>query len=110
MKDGWLDGRGVAPDRDGLDWLAGAIESRYPEDLPLPHVYPVAEGGVRLEWGVTPQEVSLEIDLDRKSGEWHALNLDTDAEEMKTLDLGDEAAWSWLIGRLTEMAGANPRD
>jgi hypothetical protein len=33
LKDGWLDGRGIAPSPAGLDWLAGAIEARYPEDL-----------------------------------------------------------------------------
>jgi hypothetical protein len=110
MRNGWLDGRGIAPDSAGLDWLAGVIERRYSEDLPLPYVYPVAEGGVRLEWSVTPQEVSLEIDFSRKSGEWHALNLDTDAEETETLDFSDEATWKWLIGRLTEMVGATQRD
>jgi hypothetical protein len=106
MTNGWLDGRGIVPDPAGLDWLASIIESRYSEDLPLPYLYPVAEGGVRLEWSVTPQEVSLEIDFSQKSGEWHVLNLDTDAEESKTLNLGDEATWSWLIGRLSEMVGA----
>jgi hypothetical protein len=110
MRNGWLDGRGIAPHLAGLDWLADAIERRYSEDLPLPYIYPVAEGGVRLEWSIRPQEVSLEIDFSQKSGEWHALDLDTDVDELKTLDLGDEAAWNWMIGRLTELVGASQRD
>lgn len=110
FKNGWLDGRGVAPQHAGLDWLAGAVESRYSEDLPLPYFYPVAEGGVRLEWSIGPQEVSLEVELSRKTGEWHALDLDTDEEESTAVDLDDEAAWDWMIGRLTGMVGARRRD
>jgi hypothetical protein len=110
LRDGWLNGRGIAPVPAGLDWLAAGIKTRYPEELPLPYVYPVAEGGVRLEWSITPHEVSLEIDLSRKSGEWHALNLDTDVDESSTLNLDDAAAWDWMIRRLSEMVGATSRD
>ncbi len=110
LRDGWLDGRGIAPAHAGLDWLAGEIKARYPVDLPLPYVYPVAEGGVRLEWSIGSQEVSLEIDLGQRSGEWHALNLDTGEEESRTLNLDDKAAWNGMIDRLTEMVGAAQRD
>jgi hypothetical protein len=110
LRDGWLNGRGIAPVPAGLDWLAGEIKSRYPEELPLPYVYPVAEGGVRLEWSITPHEVSLEIDLSRKSGEWHALNLHTDVDETRTLNLDDVVAWDWMIRRLSQMVGAPARD
>jgi hypothetical protein len=110
LRDGWLDGRGIAPPHSGLDWLASEIEARYSADLPLPYIYPVAEGGVRLEWSIGSQEVSLEIDLGRRSGEWHALDLDTGAEESRTLNLDDEAAWNRMIDRLTEMVGAVQRD
>lgn len=110
LKDGWMDGRGLAPASDGLDWLADQIENQYSEKLPLPYIYPVAEGGVQLEWSLKPHEVSLEIDFNQKSGEWHALNLDTDNEEWQSLDLREEAAWRWVIDRLSEMAGATQRD
>jgi hypothetical protein len=102
LKDGWLDGSGLAPSAKGLDWLATALDQYYPDNLPLPYFYPVAEGGVQLEWPIKPQEVSLEIDLAQKSGEWHVLNIDTNAEELKSLNLADEAAWSWVIKRLTD--------
>jgi hypothetical protein len=97
LRDGWLDGRGLAPSSADLDWLATTIESQYAEDLPLPYIYPVAEGGVQLEWSFKPQVVSLEIDFWQKSGEWHALNLATDAEESKSLDLNAEEAWKWVV-------------
>jgi hypothetical protein len=110
LKDGWLDGGGLAPSAKGLDWLATALDEHFPDNLPLPYVYPVAEGGVQLEWPLKPQEVSLEIDFGQKSGEWHVLNIDTNAEELKSLNLAEEAAWSWVIKRLTELVGATQLD
>jgi hypothetical protein len=110
LRDGWPDGRGTAPPRAGLDWLAGEIGARYSAELPLPYVYPVAEGGVRLEWSIGFREVSLEIDLGQRSGEWHALDLDTCEDEARTLNLDDEAAWNRMIDRLTEMVGAAQRE
>ena len=110
LRNGWLNGRGIAPAPAGLDWLSREIKTRYPEAVPSPYIYPVAEGGVRLEWSITPQEVSLEIDLSQKSGEWHALNLHTDVDESRTLNLDDVAAWDWMIRRLSEIVGAMSRD
>lgn len=110
LRDGWLDGRGLAPSASGLEWLAKEFEARYPEELPQPYIYPEAEGGVRLEWSLGPQEVSLDMDLARKAGNWHTLNLETDEEESKTLDLGDEAGWDWLTGRLAALDGVPSRD
>ena len=110
LKNGWLDGSGVAPPPAGLDWLGERFESLYAEELPLPYVYPVAEGGVRLEWSIAPREVSLQIDLGKESGEWHSLDMDTDAEESLTLNLDDDDAWGWLVRRLSAMVGDVQRD
>jgi hypothetical protein len=110
LRDGWLNGQGIALVPAGLDWLAVEIKARYPEQLPRPYVYPVAEGGVRLEWSIAPHEVSMEIDLSLKSGEWHAFNLETDIDQSRTLNLDDGSSWDWMIGRLSEMVGAASRD
>ena len=40
MKGGWPDGKGKAPDPAGLNWLSRELETRYPDDLPLPYLYP----------------------------------------------------------------------
>src|SRR5262249_42068651 len=58
LKDGWYDGKGFAPSPDGLGWLASAFNERFADGLPLPYVYPVAEGGVRLEWTIGSNDVS----------------------------------------------------
>ena len=106
LKDGWYDGKGYAPTREGLDWLLRTFNEHYPDNLGLPHVYPVAEGRVRLEWLIGRQDVSLEIDLRKRSGEWHSLNLDTDDEEAKLLNLNSKVDWDWIVERLGAQSGA----
>ena len=106
MKDGWYDGKGYAPISEGLDWLFGTFNKHYPDNLGLPYVYPVAEGGVRFEWSIGRQDVSLEIDLREHSGEWHSLNLDTDDEEAKALNLNAKVDWDWMVERLHALSGA----
>jgi hypothetical protein len=110
LRDGWLDDIGLAPSPEGLDWLAAIMAEKYPDTLPLPYAYPIAEGGIQFEWPISPHEPSLEINLNSKTGEWHDLNLDTGEEEEKPLDLREETDWMWLIGRLTEMVGAKHGD
>jgi hypothetical protein len=107
LKNGWLNGKGIAPVHDGLNWLVGAFDRHFPDDLPLPHLYPTAEGGVRAEWTARSQELSLDIDLMERTSEWHLLNLDDDAEQSRKLNLDDAKDWQWLIAELREFAEAN---
>jgi hypothetical protein len=103
LRDGWLDGKGKAPGQIGLDWLARRFDRDYPADLPLPHVYPTAEGGVQLEWSLPPAEISLEIDLSARLGTWHLLDLRTEKDESHQLALDEAGGWSWLTGRIRSL-------
>lgn len=100
LKLGWLDGKGVPPSLDGLDWLADSFATSYPADAPLPYLFPTPEGRVLAEWSLPPWAPSIEIDPTEKWGEWHALNLDTDVEETRTLDLTNPNDWEWLAERV----------
>lgn len=105
LRDGWFDGLGSAYDKDHLAWLADAFTDAFPDTLPLPCIYPTPDGAVRFEWGISPWDVSLTVDLRSRSGDWHALNLDTDEEEAESylLDLGGR--WSDIMVKLQGMAG-----
>ena len=103
MKDGWLDGGGLAPPKSGLDWLADAFEHHFPEEAPLPHLYPTETGGVQAEWSMGPNEVTLEVDLDTHVGEWHVLNMTTGTPFEHTLDCDDDEDWKWLVAQLDGM-------
>ena len=53
MKNGWLEGEGLAPPPEGLDWLSQAFDDHYSENLPPPYLYPTEEG--RRSGGVVVQ-------------------------------------------------------
>lgn len=105
LKAGWLDGEGFPLAHDGLDWLTGAFTRSYPDDLPLPYLFPTPEGHVLAEWAMKSWSPSLEIDLAKKRGAWHALNLDTDAEDTKEIDLTNADHWEWLAQQIRNLSG-----
>ncbi len=107
LKDGWLDGAGRAPSHEGLDWLARVLNDRYPNSLPPPYAYPVPDGGIQLEWSIKRREISLDVHLEARTGDWHSLDLNTHEEEQSELNLSDDADWSWILTRLA-IAGATP--
>lgn len=101
--DGWLDGKGVAPDKDKLLWLAEQFDAHFDGNLTLPYLYPTAEGGVQAEWTMNNYEVSLEIDLENKQAEYQALNLKDDACPEFTISLADQDGWNRLNEALKQL-------
>ena len=77
LKDGWLDGQGKALDANALRELAAAFDRHYDARLPLPYLYPTAEGNVQGEWTLpNGWEVSLEVELSSGQCEFQAVNQD----------------------------------
>lgn len=107
LRNGWLDGKGIAPTRNGLDWLAEAFQRNYPDELLPPYLYPTAEGGVQAEWSVNDWEVTLEIDLNQHQGQWHALDMANAQEQEKSLNLNEPADWQWLATEITQRIGGD---
>lgn len=106
LGDGWFEGKGGALPGEGLDWLASAFDQHFPDDLPLPLVFPTVDGGVQAEWSIDPHELSLEIDLTSHVGQWHGLNLQTEDETVERLDLNEQQAWEWIAEQIRTLAGA----
>src|SRR5205814_2182352 len=71
LKQGWLNGEGSELPPEGLTWFVREFSRNYPEQFILPHLYPTVAGGIRAEWTLGENEVSLEIDLLRHSADWH---------------------------------------
>lgn len=109
LEDGWLNGEGVAPPAEGLEWLADAFGKHYPAELPLPHIYPTPTGGAQLEWrfGSYGVNVEVEVDLATRIAEWFVLDLSSREATTDFLDLSVPTGWSLLrerIGRLVTPA------
>lgn len=100
LQDGWLEGVGRAPSADGLDWLSSAFDAYFPDGLPLPYLYPTEDGDVRAEWSLGGVEASADVDLTSRVASWHELDLATDAEYARQLNLSSEEDWAWLIDRV----------
>ena len=103
LRDGWLDGEGISPPTDGLEWLNDVFERHYPDELSLPHLYPTETGRVQAEWSLDPNEITLDVDLGTRLGEWHVLNLTSDDVSERTLNCDDAADWRWLVDRIKYM-------
>lgn len=95
LQDGWLDGKGRAPDRASLIRLAQAFDERFGADLPLPHLYPTPEGGVQAEWTLGAWEVSLEIALPGLAADYQAVHTATGETREQTLLLAAEDGSGW---------------
>lgn len=105
LKDGWLDGKGKAPTTEGLDWFSAQFENQYPDGLPLPYVYPTAEGGIQVEWSIAGHEVSLEVSFSSRQGEWHGLDLRHETDIGRILQLDQTEDWNWITGEIQRLAG-----
>ncbi len=104
LGNGWLDGKGIAPGKEGLGWLADQFDAHFDEYLPLPYLYPTAEGGVQAEWSLNGMEVSLEIDLDTRQGDYQALNLRDGACTEFSVSLAGRDGWKQLNDALRRLA------
>lgn len=107
IKDGWLEGKGVAPFHLGLDWLSVSFEHYFPDDLPLPYLFPTPEGGIEAEWRLGTHSVIFGIDLDTRRGDW--LQYDrrlADDEHSKELDLNEDGDWNWIASEIRRLADA----
>ena len=103
LQNGWLDGDGIAPPTDGLEWLNDVFEYNYPDEVPVPHLYPTEAGGVQIEWSLEPNEITLDVDLETHLGELHVLNMMSDDVSERTLNFDDAADWKWLADRIKDM-------
>jgi hypothetical protein len=103
LKDGWLDGKGTAPTKDKLDWLNAAFEAGFSPELPLPYLYPTAEGGIQAEWSLHDWSVTLEINLETQIGEYQALNLKDQTSTDLQFHLGEPGGWEQLNQALKQI-------
>ncbi|WP_051168344.1 hypothetical protein [Marinospirillum minutulum] len=96
LNNGWLNGKGKALDKDEAKRFSESFYSFYDDSLPLPYLYPTAEGGLQAEWLIKDWDISLEIELSNLSAELHALNLQSDEEKELNLNLAEHNDWQTL--------------
>ena len=100
LENGWLDGEGLAPSRQGIDWLEQEFRAHYPSAARLPYLFPTVIGGIQAEWSIGRREITFEIDLTNRSGHWHELCLETGDVVERSLDGNAANDWDWLVQRV----------
>lgn len=106
LSDGWLNGKGLAIVPDGIKWLEKNFNIFYKKTLCLPRLYPTAEGAIQAEWSINEWEITLEINLHKKIGEYQAINLLTQEERNYNLDLTLAASWVKLNQEIADFGGS----
>jgi hypothetical protein len=103
LADGWLDGDGIAPKKENLDWFANMFHGNFDSNLPLPYIFPTPSGGIQLEWAFENHDISLSIDLASKKAFYHELNFLNDDEVEEELTLSDSEDWRKLNSHLNKL-------
>ena len=104
LKPGWLDGKGLALNPDGLQALVRDFDNWFDPTLPLPYLYPTAEGGVQVEWSINQWEISLEIDLLQRRAQYQALFVPDQRTQESEFNLADQAEWVRLNQALSAIS------
>ena len=103
VEDGWLEGEGKAPSDAGLDWLLAIITRHFPNDAPPPHLYPTETGDVQAEWSLGSREITLEVNLDTHSAEWHVLDIRSGQVDERIVDCDSGEDWKGLVEQIDAM-------
>ena len=107
MEGGWLEGTGEVPRIAELDWLSARFDSHFPDDLPLPNIYPTPEGGIEAEWSLGANSIIFGLDLNTHQGDWLRFDKGSDEEDSQSLNLDDSRAWEWLTNEIRRIAGVD---
>lgn len=82
VEDGWDEGKGKAPSREGLRWLKNSqlvlllrlhMDAPPPWNIQMegPAVFPMTSGDVEFAWEENERSASLKVDLDTRQGRLH---------------------------------------
>lgn len=94
---GWLEGSGLPPNADDLNWLSNEMVMAFPESLEYPIAAPTEDGNVILEWIRPHSRVELEINFGERQLELYATNTKTGDFVEETFSKEDwETAWTHI--------------
>ena len=100
LEDGWHYGEGIAPKGENFESIAKVLIDLYPENIPLPGIFPTQTGNLLLEWNAIG-DPSVDIDLNTMQASFHAFGQDkTDIEA--DFSLVDAQSYSAFFAFLSE--------
>jgi hypothetical protein len=91
LHDGWIEGKGVAPDKRKLWEISRRMTADYPHHIPLPAIVPTPEGNLLFEWAL-PGDPSVDLDLSSMQAAFHVF-LSSQDEIEREFGLITDHAW-----------------
>jgi len=102
LKDGWLEGRGKAPNSLYLSMLADDLAEAFPPGIDYPAVVPTEEGNVCLEWIKPTARIELEANYAGNLLELYASDLEADTFIEESYDKAD---WAGAFAKIKSLLG-----
>lgn len=84
---GWYDDENPAPSKSAIEAMRSLLSDISMQPVPLPHLYPLPNGGIAAEWTIGAWEASAEVDETGSQVTLNAVNTDTVEEVDKVIDL-----------------------
>ena len=112
-EDDWNDRGGKAPDKSGLCWFAqqttllvilSGEHDLYSNQLATPFITPTHEGGIEAMWRQDSHHATLEIDLENRTGYYHAFDTASEDWSEQDYDLESDSDLDDLIDRISAIA------
>lgn len=102
LKNGWLEGHGVAPRRLDLERLSDDLIEAFPPGLDYPAVVPTEDGNVSLEWIRPAARIELEVNFAGSRLELYATDVEADTFVDVSFDMKD---WAGAFEKITNLLG-----
>lgn len=91
LKNGWLDGYGVALDQNRLIEFKDQFLKHYPNNVLIPMITPTIEGGIFLEWH-TEGMPSVTIELETMKASYHRFS-SNGLDQEQEFELVNDIRW-----------------
>lgn len=88
---GWYDGTNPAPSLAAIEAIRNLLLELPPDqEIPMPYLYPLPDGGISGEWSIENWEASVQIGPDAKSFELNAVDVVSQNEISSTISAKDQ--------------------
>lgn len=101
---GWYDEENPAPSPSAIEAMRRLLADVSMQPVPLPHLYPLPNGGIAAEWTIGPWEASAEVDETGSQVTLNAVNTDTVEEIDMVIDLQSAELMSQFMTFMSAMS------
>lgn len=103
---GWYDDENPAPSTSAIEAMRSVLADVSMQPVPLPHLYPLPNGGIAAEWTIGAWEASAEVDETGSQVTLNAVNTETVKQVDMVIDLQSAELMSQFMKFMSAMSTA----